>query len=82
MELKQKQKCIANVITYLESVNDYLEIIDINFPSEIDDEKEKKKIISKNKSFRLKSIVLANFYEQNMWKQDIFAIYKFRSIFF
>ncbi|EGF15844.1 hypothetical protein J1C81_02960 [Streptococcus sanguinis] len=72
MELKRKQKCIANVITYLESVNDYLEIIDINFPSEIDDEKEKKKIISKNKSFRLKSIVLANFYEQNMWKQDIF----------
>ncbi len=72
MELKRKQKCIANVITYLESVNDYLEIIDITFPSEIDDEKEKKKIISKNKSFRLKSIVLANFYEQNMWKQDIF----------
>lgn len=72
IELKRKQKCIANVIAYLESVNDYLEIIDINFPSEIDDEKEKKKIISKNKSFRLKSIVLANFYEQNMWKQYIF----------
>ena len=72
MELKRKQKCIANVITYLESVNDYLEIIDINFPSEIDDEKEKKKIISKNKSFRLKSIVLANFYKQNIWERDIY----------
>lgn len=73
IELKRKQKCIANVIAYLESVNDYLEIIDLNPSSEIiEDEKEKRKIISKNKSFRRKSIVLANFYKQNMWEQDIY----------
>jgi len=70
--IRRKQKCVANVIAYIESINDYLEIIDINPSSEIEDEKEKKKIISKNKSFRLKSIVLANFYKQNIWERDIY----------
>ena len=72
IEIRRKQKCVANVIAYIESINDYLEIIDINPSSEIEDEKEKKKIISKNKSFRLKSIVLANFYKQNIWERDIY----------
>lgn len=72
IEIRRKQKCVANVIAYIESINDYLEIIDINPSSEIEDEKEKKKIISKNKSFRLKSIVLANFYKHNIWERDIY----------
>lgn len=72
IEIRRKQKCVANVIAYIQSINDYLEIIDINPSSEIEDEKEKKKIISKNKSFRLKSIVLANFYKQNIWERDIY----------